>query len=300
MKFFITGGTGFVGRHLCRYLLHRGETVVTTGTSRQHPLEGEPDFTYIRADTAETGPWMEAVKTCDTIINLAGRNIFRIWTEKYKAQIRESRVRTTRNLTAALPDGQNVSFLSTSAVGYYGSRGDEKLDETSTAGDDFLARVSIDWEKEAFEARKKGVRVSVMRFGIVLGTDGGALQKMLPAFRSFAGGRLGSGRQWFPWIHIEDVIRAVHFLSTQPDARGIFNFCAPEPMRQREFARTLGRVLNRTSIFPTPGFLVRLVAGELGDVLLSSQRATPENLASAGFEFSYPDAESALRQLLKA
>ena len=298
MKLFITGGTGFVGTHLCRYLLDRDNTVIATGMSQHHPFEGENGFTYLRADTTLSGPWMAAVSGVDTAINLAGRNIFKRWTRKYKDSIFDSRVKTTRNLVAALPEGGDVSLLSTSAVGYYGNRSDEILDEGTPAGDDFLAKVSIDWEREAREAEKKGARVAIMRFGIVLGKNGGALAKMLPAFKSFVGGPLGDGRQWFPWIHMEDVARGVDFLCRNREHHGIFNFCAPEPMRQRDFAGTLGRILNRPSFFPTPGFLIRLGAGELGSVLLGSQRALPQKLLEAGFEFKYPDTSGALRQIL--
>jgi uncharacterized protein (TIGR01777 family) len=189
------------------------------------------------------------------------------------------------------------NLISTSAVGYYGDRGDEILTEASSAGDDFLARVGKDWEKEAIKASEKGSRVAVTRYGIVLGEDGGAMEKMIPAFRYFAGGPLGNGRQWFPWIHIDDVVGASLFVLERPELEGLFNFTAPEPVTNAEFAKSLGMVLKRPAVFRVPEFMIRMFAGEFGETLLSSSRAIPEKLTRSGYEFRFPSVLKALEDI---
>ena len=173
------------------------------------PSTGVTGLSYVSADTTVPGPWQDLVSEVDAVINLAGRNIFRYWTDSAKRQIYESRILTTRNLVMAMGETQCSILLSTSAIGYFGDRGDELLKESSPAGDDFLAGVSVDWEKEALQAENKGVRVALLRFSVILGKDGGALPRMLPAFKCFAGGPMGSGRQWFSWMHIQDLAAAV-------------------------------------------------------------------------------------------
>jgi uncharacterized protein (TIGR01777 family) len=190
-------------------------------------------------------------------------------------------------------------LLSTSAVGYYGNRGEAALDETVPPGDDFLARLAVDWEAAAQAAQKKGVRVALMRFGVVLGRGGGALSQMLPAFRMFAGGPLGSGRQWFPWIHMADLLGAVQFLLEHEDARGPFNFCSPGIVRQKAFARQLGSVLNRPAVMPAPAPMLRLMMGEMATLLLASQKMVPARLLAEGFSFQFDEVHAALVDLVK-
>jgi uncharacterized protein len=300
MNVFITGGSGFVGTYLARrFLKAEGDVRVTaTGSRRRHPDLIDERFTYHSADTTEPGEWQKAVADADLVLNLAGRSIFRPWTEKYKTQLRASRIHTTRNLVAALPEKTKALICSASAVGFYGSCAEMKLSEASPKGDDFLAKLSEEWETEALAAEAKGARVVLMRFGIILGSEGGALPKMLPAFRLGLGGPLGSGEQWFSWLHIEDLYKAVRFLMERPDLKGPFNFTAPQPVRQAELARLLGRLLHRPAILPTPAFAVKLAMGELGENLLASQRAIPDQLSQAGFEFSFPEMEGALRDIL--
>jgi hypothetical protein len=299
MKIFVSGGTGFVGTSLARYFLDMGHTVIATGTSSAHTSISHENFRFISADTTEKGPWQDLLKDVDALINLAGRTIFNRWSERYKKQIYNSRVLTTRNLVEAMPDDKEVVLCSTSAVGYYGDRAEEILTEEALPGNDFLAKVSIDWEKEAFLAEKKGARVAVMRFGVVLGKNGGALAKMIPAFKSFAGGPIGSGKQWFPWIHLEDLISAVTFIIKNQDIKGPVNFCAPNPVRNRDFAKALGRILGRPSFMRAPSFMIRTLMGEMGSIVMSSQRVVPDKLLKHGFEFQYPDVEKALNNLIK-
>ena len=299
MKIFVSGGTGFVGTSLARYFLDMGHTVMATGASSAHTSISHENFRYISADTTEKGPWQDLLKDVDALINLAGRTIFNRWSERYKKQIYNSRILTTRNLVEAMPDDKEVVLCSTSAVGYYGDRAEEILTEEAFPGNDFLATVSIDWEKEAFLAEKKGARVAVMRFGVVLGKNGGALAKMIPAFKSFAGGPIGSGKQWFPWIHLEDLISAVTFIIKNQDIKGPVNFCAPNPVRNRDFAKALGRILGRPSFMRAPSFMIRTLMGEMGSIVMSSQRVVPDKLLKNGFEFQYPDVEKALNNLIK-
>ncbi len=296
-KIFITGGTGFVGVNLSRYLLEKNQQVIVTGMSKGHPLSGQPNFQYVSADTSQKGKWQDLIPEADVIINLAGRNIFHFWTQAYKNQIYESRIHTTRNLVDALPNETDILFLSASAAGYYGSQADQLLTEEREPGKDFLAKVCVDWEKEAFEAQQKGARVVSMRFGVVMGKDGGALKKMIPAYKLFAGGPLGNGRQWFPWIHIQDLMAAVSFIIEKSEINGPVNFTAPGTIQNHTFSKALGRALKKPSFFKTPGFMIRLLMGELGEAFLASQRVIPRKLEKHGFSFIYPDIDAALSTL---
>ncbi|WDP89142.1 MAG: TIGR01777 family protein [Desulfobacter sp.] len=298
-KIMITGASGFVGRYLALALLEQGHHVTGLGTSSRHPFEQKYDeFKWVCADTSLPGPWQEGVAGADIIINLAGRSIFHPWTKAYKQAIYDSRVLTTRNLVSAMGEEWSGLLLSASAAGFYGDRGDTLVSETEPCGEDFLARVCRDWEAAAARAEKKGAKVALMRFGVVLGR-GGALNVMGKAFKFFVGGPLGSGRQWFPWIHIEDLGRAVAFLMAE-GAGGTFNFTGPQPLRQKEFARALGRAMNRPAFMPAPSFMVKLVMGELGASLLQSQKVLPTALESAGFSFRYHAAEKALGRIYQA
>ena len=298
MRIMITGGSGFVGQHLARFFLEKGHRIVATGTSDAHPLIGQKNFEYIQADTTQAGAWQDEVGKAEAIVNLAGRSIFHRWTNAYKQEIMDSRILTTRNLVDALPSTKKVSLLSTSAVGYYGNRGDETLTEDATAGTDFLAEVGIQWENEAMRASAVNHRVVIMRFSVVLGPNGGALAQMVPAYKMYAGGALGSGRQWFPWIHLDDLMAAVDFCLERQDLSGPVNFCAPGSVTSKGFAKALGRALHRPAILKVPTFALRMAMGEMGSVLLNSQRAIPARLMQAGFEFQYPDVDDALQHLL--
>jgi len=298
MNVFITGGSGFVGKALSSYFLDNGYPVWTTGTSPVHPLCERENFYYIQADTSQKGEWQEVLQEADIIINLAGRNIFRRWTTSYKKQIYDSRILTTRHIVDALPENTKKLFFSASAAGFYGNRGDEMLTEDSKSGDGFLAAVCVDWEKEAFRAAEKGIRVIAVRLGVVLGKDGGALSKMVPAFRFFVGGPIGDGKHWFPWIHVEDVKVAIEFLLNKPEINGPVNFCSPGSVRYEQFTSALGKALKRPSFLKTPGFMIRMIMGELGEALLSGQRSVPEKLNASGFRFRFPDIESALSDIL--
>jgi hypothetical protein len=257
-------------------------------------------YRFIAADTTRPGRWQRNLAKIDAVINLSGRSIFGRWTEAVKNEIRESRILTTRHLVEGLTAQSGATFISASGVGFYGSRGDDILTEDEPAGDDFLARLSVDWEAEARIAAEKGARVVLARFGVVLGAGGGALDQMIPAFKRFVGGPIGGGRQWFPWIHLEDLIAAVHFALEHPDISGPVNLCAPNPVLNRDLAAALGRVLNRPAFMPAPAFMIRMVLGEFAEVLLGSQRAIPQKLQEHRFVFHYPDIEAALQAAVRA
>lgn len=298
MKIFITGGTGFVGQHLCKAYLDEGCKVAATGTSSTHPLSGIENFTYIVADTTEKGVWQDAARGADAIINLAGRNIFNFWTGNYKSQIYDSRILTTRNLVDSLDADRPVTLLNASAAGYYGSRGEDLLEESAAPGRDFLARVCVDWETEALRAEEKDARVVLMRFGVVMGKGGGALAKMMPAFKFFVGGPLGNGMHWFPWLHIDDLTAATQHLLHTTDAAGAFNFCAPQTVRYKTFTRILGQQLGRPAFMKTPAFMLKLIAGQMGAAMLNSQRTVPAKLEQNDFSFQYPALDAALAEII--
>jgi uncharacterized protein (TIGR01777 family) len=295
MQFLITGASGFVGSHLSEFLLNQNHSV--TGLSRKPPARLMPHarFRFISADTTRPGPWQESLSDVDAVVNLTGRSIFGRWNEAVKTEIRESRILTTRHVVQGLPAGSKaVVLLSASGAGYYGSRGDEILAEDAAAGDDFLARLAQEWEAEALAAQEKGVRVVLMRLGVVLGPGGGAMAQMIPAFKAFVGGPLGNGRQWFPWIHLHDFLAAVLFLIEHPELSGPVNLCAPQPVPNRDLAAVLGQALNRPARMPAPAFMIRMSLGEFADVLLGSQRTVPEKLLQHHFSFKYPDIRSAV------
>ncbi len=299
MNILVTGSSGFVGTALVARFLDQGHHVTGLGRSRQTGIDSDR-FEFIQADTSRPGDWQNRLQSVEAVINLAGANIFRRWTPAYKKQIYDSRILTTRHLVQALPesDGEAPVFCSTSAVGYYGDRGDDLLTESDPPGDDFLARVCIDWEAEARKAETRGCRLVIPRFGIVLGKDGGALAKMVPAYRLFLGGSLGDGRQWFPWIHLEDLLAILIFAVENRGVRGVVNACAPEPARNKDFSALLARHLGRPSFFRVPKAALNLAAGELGALVLNSQRATPEKLTTLGFHFQYSNLQKALQDLL--
>jgi hypothetical protein len=301
MRIFITGGTGFTGRNLARRLAEKGHTILVLTRSKKGPEEPDARITYIQGESIKPGPWQEYIKDCDIIINLAGATIFSNWNKKQKKLILESRVKTTQNVVQALRASavKKVTLLSASAIGYYGFHKDEELDESAGPGDDFLASVTQAWETEALKAREKGARVVIARFGIVLGEKGGALSMMAPFFKLFIGGPLGKGRQWFSWIHIRDLVEIVVFLIEHPEISGPVNACSPHPLRNKDLAKALGKALCRPSFLRAPAFMVRLLLGEFGNVVLKGRRVLPRRLLQLGFVFQFPEIQGALADILR-
>lgn len=299
MNIFMTGGTGFVGTYLAKRLISEGHKVTILTRPLGDAALKLTGLAYFDGNPTIKGKWQDAVKDHDVIINLAGASIFSRWTPEQKKILLESRIETTQNLVAALPDyAKNITFFSTSAVGYYGFHEDEELTENMAAGDDFLARLASDWEQEALRAQNKGARVVITRFGIVLGKNGGAIGQMLPLFKYFLGGPLGNGRQWFSWVHMQDLAEAFIFLLQHTEISGAVNLCSPQPVRNSELGKAIGKVMHRPSFMPAPGFMIKLILGEFGSVLLKGQRVIPRRLLDAGFKFKYPNIEDALKSII--
>jgi uncharacterized protein (TIGR01777 family) len=302
MKIFVTGGTGFVGTTLTQKLVVQGHevTVLTRSIkSKDHILP--KGASCLEGDPTKAGPWQESVADHKAIINLAGHSIFKRWNSKTKKSIRDSRVLTTQNLADALSarKGKETVLLSASAVGYYGFCGDEDLDEGSPGGNDFLASVTREWEAAALEAEKHGVRVILCRFGIVLGSSGGALNQLVPLFKKGLGSPLGGGKQWLSWIHEQDLVNVYLFFLEKKNISGPINCTAPEPVRNREFTQALGKALGRPIFMPVvPGFLIKLTMGEFGSVLLNGQKVLPKRLIDMGFGFQFSNIKEALEDLL--
>lgn len=305
MKIVIAGGTGFLGRPLADALHRAGHDVVVL-TRRDRGLtlnSGDRGLTLISwTPDGTVGDWAAAVNGAAAVVNLAGESIAGgRWTEARKRRILESRVLATRSLAEAIRRAAppRPALISGSAVGYYGPRGDELVSEDATSGADFLARVCVAWEAEA-RAVERETRVVLIRTGLALERDGGALPQMLPPFRFGAGGRVGSGRQYWPWIHRRDWIDLVRFAIESPRIEGPVNATAPNPVPNAEFARALGRALRRPALLPAPGFALRLLLGEMADgLLLSGQRAVPALAQQAGFTFTYSWLDEALAALFR-
>jgi len=299
MKIFMTGGTGFVGSFLSKNLAEAGHDITILTRKEQPPTPSHSRIRYVTGDPKKEGPWMGEVPQHDWVINLAGASINKRWTDEVKKAIYDSRILSTRNLVEALAAGdRHQLFCSTSAPGYYGARGEEELTEASPPGEDFLAQVAQDWEAEALKAQELGIRTVITRFGIVLGKGGGFLEQLIPLFKSYLGGPVGSGKQWLSWIHQQDQVRAFLFLLEHPELAGPVNFTAPNPVRNRDFAKALGQALNRPAFLPAPGFMLHLIYGEFADVILTGQKVLPQKLLAAGVEYQVPTIDQALEHLL--
>jgi hypothetical protein len=303
MKVLVTGATGFLGRRLCERLHHEGHEIVALSRDPDRARERIPVLAGAHRWEALTAePPREAFEGLPAVVHLAGETIAGRWTSAKKRKIYESRVDGTRYLVDGLAqldaDERPRVLISASAVGYYGDRGDELLTEDSPPGTGFLSKVCQDWQCEAQRAEEMGLRVVQLRFGIVLGRDGGALQTMLPLFKLGLGGPLGSGRQWWSWVHRDDVVGLIEFALQNEELSGSANATAPEPVRQKEFARTLGRVLKRPAVLPAPAFALKLALGEFANELLASTRAIPKRAHELGYHFEYPELEGALCQIL--
>lgn len=307
MRVVVTGATGLIGSALVAALAARGDEVIalTRDPARARAALGS-DAATARAPALErwdplAGPAPDRVLSgCDAVVNLAGENVAQRWTGRAREAIRESRVRGTHNLVAGIEaaDPRPAALISSSAVGYYGSRGEEPIDEEARPGTDFLAQVCVDWEAEARGAEPLGLRSVQVRTGVVLDRHGGALAKMLPAFRAGVGGPVAGGRQYTPWIHRADVVGMMLAALDGQDWSGPVNATAPEPVTNREFSRTLGRVLHRPAIAPVPGFALRLLYGDMAEVVTGGARAVPAKALVLGYHFAHRELEAALRAAL--
>jgi uncharacterized protein len=301
MRVLVTGATGFIGKRVAALLHEKGHSVIVASRSGDKAKEKFPfPVTTVRWDAAEEFP-VEALEELDAVIHLAGEGIAdKRWTEKRKKAIYDSRVLGTRNLINAIKKAKSPpkAFVSTSAIGIYGDRENEVLTEDSIQGTGFLAKLCKDWEKEVSRIPLK-VRWGIVRIGIVLGQDGGALKKLLPIFKIGAGGPVGTGQQWMSWVHLDDLARLFVHLATESSAQGVFNGTAPNPSTNAEFSKTLGHVLKRPAFLPAPAFALKIAMGELSELVLGSQRVTPKHTEEAGFLFQFRNLESALSDIIR-
>jgi uncharacterized protein (TIGR01777 family) len=297
MNITVTGASGFIGSRLTQELLDAGHVIHTLG--RRRPPNLPPQIRFSAWPSTDAEPPAESLAGADAVIHLAGESVAQRWTPQVKRDIRASRVDGARQLVNALSTQSRRPqvLVCASAIGIYGSRGDEVLTENSHPGDDFLARVVMEWERAAALAEALGIRVVQLRFGIVLG-NGGALAKMLPPFRLGLGGRLGSGKQWMSWIHIADLTNLISFAISSSGVHGPVNATAPNPVTNAEFTKGLAAALHRPAIFPVPRFALKLLLGEMADAVLASQRVLPKAAQSAGFRFQFPELRTALPSLL--
>jgi uncharacterized protein (TIGR01777 family) len=304
LQIVVAGATGFIGRPLCAALCEAGHSVVALARDPAKASGKFPGGTRILAwDLQRPGEWHRAVGESDAVVNLAGESVAaQRWTAAFKQRLVSSRIETTRAIVAAIRAAERpgMCLINASAVGYYGDRGDAIVTEQTPPANTFLGQLSVDWEARALEAEQAGARVVLLRIGIVLGEGGGALEKMVTPFRLFVGGPLGSGRQWFPWIHRDDVVGMIVWALENRQARGPLNVTAPNPVTMGEFARVLGRVLHRPAFVPAPGFALKLLLGEFAGSLLTGQRAIPEAAQRLGYQWRYPELEAALRAIFPA
>ena len=301
MRTIITGGSGLIGRALAAELAAAEHEVIVLSRTPGRVGGLPAGVRAVGWDGRSAEGWQDLADGATAIVNLAGESIAAgRWTASRKQRIADSRHQAGAAVVQAVAGATTRPqvVIQASAVGYYGPRGDETITEDSAAGDDFLAQICVPWETSTEEVERLGVRRAIIRTGIVLSRDGGALPQMMLPFRLFAGGPLGSGRQGFPWIHLADEVRAIRWLIEREDASGPFNLAAPETLTNAEFGRVLGRVMRRPAFMPTPGFALRLVLGELSTLLLDGQRQVPQRLLDHGFTFRFPTAEAALRDLL--
>jgi uncharacterized protein (TIGR01777 family) len=308
MRVFVTGGTGLIGQRLVKQLLERGDhPVVLTrrfGVARQ---SFGPKFELIEGDPMQPGDWMDAAAGCDSAINLAGENVFnRRWKESFKKLLVDSRILSTRHVVQALSrnpvasSGRPRVLVNASAIGIYGPHSDEELTEASQPGADFLANLCVEWETEALKATTAGIRTAMIRVGVVLDKEGGALAKLLTPFKLFAGGPVGKGKQWMSWIHHADVTGLFLLALDNANATGPINGTSPNPVTNRDFSTALGHALHRPSFMPTPPFALRVLLGEVAEVVTTGQRVLPQRALALGYSYKYPMVDAALTQIVNA
>lgn len=300
MKVAITGATGFVGSRLVEQLQAQGHQPLVLTRNRASALRAFPNLEIVAYTPTESGPWQEAIAGCDAVVNLAGEPIAENrWTSKQKQEILDSRKLGTQKIVEAITQAnpKPTVLVNASAIGYYGTSETATFDESSFTGNDFLSQVCQAWEAEAQKVKDTGVRLVILRLGIVLG-HGGALAKMIPPFQLFAGGPIGTGHQWFSWIHRDDLVNLIVQALTRQDIEGVLNATAPNPVRMSELCQTLGQTLNRPSWLPVPGFALEVLLGEGAQVVLEGQQVLPKRTTSYGFEYQYPSVKQALDEIL--
>ena len=307
MKIAVTGATGLVGTRLVKRLIEEGHEVrvFTRSVEKARRVfaapEIKPSVEFVAYTLTESGDWQQEISGCDRVINLAGEPISERWSADRKQRILNSRKLGTQKLVEAiaLADPKPTALISGSAIGYYGTSESAEFFETSEpAENDFLSQVCREWEAEANKAKEAGVRVAIIRTGIVLADGGGAIAKMITPFKLYAGGPIGSGRQWFSWIHVDDLVNLFIQAMLDSSMRGVYNGTAPNPLRMKEFCETLGEVLDRPSWLPVPDFAIEALLGDGAVVVLKGQKVLPERTQASGFSYEYDEAKDAIRQIV--
>ena len=304
MKIAITGATGFVGSRLVEKLNQEGDRILIFTRNPQRakrvfPISAFPNIEIVKYNPKQVGDWQDKISGCDGVVNLAGEPIAERWSQQHKQEIKASRELGTKNLVAAITkaDPKPTVLVNASAIGYYGTSETATFDENSPSGNDFLAEVCKNWEAEAQKATSAGVRLVIIRIGVVLG-DGGALAKMLGPFKMYAGGPLGSGKQWFSWIHRDDLVNLIIEALKRSDMSGTFNATAPNPVRMNQLCEALGEVLNRPSWLPVPSLALEILLGDAAVVVVEGQQVLPKNTQSIGFQYQYPTLKPALQEIV--
>jgi uncharacterized protein (TIGR01777 family) len=303
MRIFLMGGTGLVGSRLIKRLLDRKDQVVLLTrrpeVARQRWAEA---VTVVSGDPMQAGDWARAVDDCQAVVNLVGEGVFnRRWRARFRQLLHDSRIKSTEHVVKALAEaprtaaGQPKTLVNASAIGYYGPHGDEELTEDSPPGNDFLAQLCVDWEKAARRVEPHGVRLAIVRIGVVLDKQGGALRQMLRPFKWFVGGPVGSGRQYVSWIHHEDLVGLILLGLDNAEASGVLNGTAPQPVTNKQFSKALGRALHRPSFLPTPRFALRVMLGPVSTLVTTGQRVLPRRALELGYAFKFPEIDGAMR-----
>ncbi len=308
MKIVISGGTGLIGQRCISHLTMNGNEVIVLSRSPEDAPTFPETVSIVRWDGKSTGDWVKGLDGASAVINLAGASIAgkgffpSRWTESRKDAILQSRLQVGNAISEGIRSVKNKPdlLIQASAIGYYGTSENNKFSEADPPGSGFIAETCQVWEASTREVETMGVRRVVTRLGIVLSTQGGALPRLVLPFRMFMGGPMGSGKQWYSWVHIKDVCRAFQFFINNQEISGVFNITAPNPVRNQAFATVMGKAMKRPSWIPVPGSLMRLIFGDVASVVLEGQRVTPNRLHEAGFSFAFPELESALRHLLNA
>jgi uncharacterized protein (TIGR01777 family) len=302
MKVAITGATGFVGTRLVEKLQEQGEQILVLTRNQERARRIFPSSAFPKVEILKYSPKQysgDEIAACDAVVNLAGQSISERWTKEYKQEILESRQLLTKNLVNVISqiNPKPKVLINASAIGYYGTSETASFVESSPPGNDFLAEVCQKWEAEAEKVKQAGVRLVILRLGIVLG-DGGALAKMIPPFKMFAGGPIGSGHQWFSWIHRDDLVRLIIEAIKRPDLEGVYNATAPHPVRMNEFCQTLGEVMGRPSWLPVPAIALELLLGEGANLVLEGQQVIPQRTQGTSFQYQYPYLKEALQEII--
>ena len=302
-KIIVTGATGLIGRKICSKLLEQGnEITIFTRNPEAAKKVMIGAKKYVKWNYNKPEEWKDYLNETDSVIHLAGTNLgSKRWNYEFKKELFNSRIESTRQLVNTIRNCGNkpISFITASAVGFYGDRGDEVLIEKSNPGKDFLSNLCSEWEKEAEKIEDQNVRRVSLRIGLTLSNEGGVLKKFLPPFKIFLGGPLGNGKQWFPWIHIEDLINIlIHTIKTE-SLQGPLNIASPGIVRMNDFATSLGKVLQRPSFFQVPKFILKIAVGEFANAIVSGQKVSVTKLLNSGYEFKFADLENALKNLLE-